>query len=50
MHDMEAEFLLKAIKQYGSIQKVADAFQVDRTTIFRKTRNYKKAASRDAAG
>lgn len=50
MHDMEAEFLLKAIRQYGSIQKVADVFQVDRTTIFRKTRNYKKAVSKDTAG
>ncbi len=36
---LEREILEKAIETYGSITKVAELFQVDRTTIFRKLKN-----------
>ncbi len=36
---LEREILEKAIETYGSIAKVAELFQVDRTTIFRKLKN-----------
>ncbi|NLY40919.1 MAG: sigma 54-interacting transcriptional regulator [Desulfovibrionales bacterium] len=36
MGDMERDFLQQAIALHGSVQKVADLFQVDRSTIFRK--------------
>ncbi|MDR1659487.1 MAG: sigma 54-interacting transcriptional regulator [Desulfovibrio sp.] len=34
--EMERNFLLRAIEEHGSVQKVAKLFQVDRSTIFRK--------------
>jgi transcriptional regulator with PAS, ATPase and Fis domain len=34
--EMEKTFLLRAIEEHGSIQKVAKLFQIDRSTIFRK--------------
>ncbi|MFI3271067.1 MAG: sigma 54-interacting transcriptional regulator [Pseudomonadota bacterium] len=34
--EMERIFLLQAIEVHGSIQKVADLFQINRSTIFRK--------------
>ncbi len=42
MQEIEADFLSRAIKRYGSVQRVADIFQVDRSTIFRKIRQNKK--------
>ena len=36
MADMERDFLRKAIEAHGSVQKVAELFQVNRSTIFRK--------------
>lgn len=36
MADMECDFLKQAIELHGSIQKVADLFQINRSTIFRK--------------
>ncbi len=36
MADMEREFLRRAIEVHGSIRKVAEMFQVNRSTIFRK--------------
>jgi transcriptional regulator with PAS, ATPase and Fis domain len=36
MGDIEREFLEQAIALHGSVQKVAELFQVDRSTIFRK--------------
>ena len=36
MGKMERDFLLKAVAMYGSAQKVAEIFQVNRSTIFRK--------------
>ena len=36
MGKMERDFLLKAVAMYGSVQKVAEIFQVNRSTIFRK--------------
>jgi PAS domain S-box-containing protein len=43
MADIEADFLRQALEVHGSVQKVASLFQVDRSTIFRKTQ--KKPAS-----
>jgi transcriptional regulator with PAS, ATPase and Fis domain len=42
MGEAEADFLRRAIEMYGSVQKVAQVFKLDRSTIFRKL----KAASR----
>ena len=36
MAAMERDFLERALKVHGSIQKVSELFKVDRTTIFRK--------------
>ena len=36
MAEMECDFLRKAIEVHGSVQKVADLFHIDRSTIFRK--------------
>ncbi|MDR0238975.1 MAG: sigma 54-interacting transcriptional regulator [Deltaproteobacteria bacterium] len=36
---LERDILVKAIRTYGSVSKVAELFQVDRTTIFRKLKN-----------
>jgi len=36
---LERDILEKAIKTHGSVSKVAELFQVDRTTIFRKLKN-----------
>ncbi|MDR1777573.1 MAG: sigma 54-interacting transcriptional regulator [Desulfovibrio sp.] len=36
MAELERDFLLRAIEEYGSIRKVADLFQINRSTIFRK--------------
>ena len=36
MAEKERDFLRKAIQAYGSVQKVAKMFKVDRSTIFRK--------------
>ncbi len=36
MADIERDFLLRAVKAHGSVQKVAELFQVNRSTIFRK--------------
>ena len=36
MAEMERDFLLKAIEVHGSVQRVAELFQVNRSTIFRK--------------
>lgn len=40
MAEMEKEILLNALEVYGSIPKVAKAFKVNRTTIFRKIKNF----------
>ncbi len=42
---LEREILEKAIETYGSISKVAEIYQVDRTTIFRKLKNAPGAPS-----
>jgi transcriptional regulator with PAS, ATPase and Fis domain len=39
MAALERDILEKAIKTHGSVSKVAELFQVDRTTIFRKLKN-----------
>ncbi|MBP9944027.1 MAG: hypothetical protein KBF11_05725, partial [Desulfomicrobium sp.] len=36
MADIERDFLQQALEVHGSVQKVADLFQIDRSTIFRK--------------
>ncbi len=36
MQNMEKNFLNEAIEYHGSIQKVAEVFKIDRSTIFRK--------------
>ncbi len=36
MADIERDFLLRAIEIHGSVQKVAEIFQINRSTIFRK--------------
>ncbi len=36
MADVEKDFLQRAIEMHGSVQKVAEIFQVNRSTIFRK--------------
>ena len=36
MADIERSFLLRAIEVHGSVQKVADIFQINRSTVFRK--------------
>ena len=41
MADLEREFLLKAIEVHGSVQKVAELFHVNRTTIFRKLKDHR---------
>lgn len=38
MAEMERDFLLKAIEMHGSVQKVAEIFQINRSTVFRKIR------------
>lgn len=43
MQELEADFLTRAIQRYGSIHKVAELFQVDRSTIFRKIRQSRKS-------
>ncbi|MDO5537205.1 MAG: sigma 54-interacting transcriptional regulator [Desulfovibrionaceae bacterium] len=45
MQELEADFLNRAIERYGSVQKVAEIFQVDRSTIFRKIRQSRKERS-----
>ncbi len=53
MQDAEADFLVRAIERYGSVQKVSELFQVDRSTIFRKIRQKNKqtqAVSTGSAG
>ena len=40
---VERDILTNAIETYGSVSKVAELFQVDRTTIFRKLNNYRAA-------
>ena len=39
MTALERDILEKAIRTYGSVSKVAELYQVDRTTIFRKLKN-----------
>ena len=46
---LERDILEKAIKTHGSVSKVAELFQVDRTTIFRKLKNSRSLADADAA-
>ncbi|MCG8553427.1 MAG: sigma 54-interacting transcriptional regulator [Desulfobacterales bacterium] len=41
MAEMEKELLINALEMYGSIPKVAEAFSVNRTTIFRKMKKFK---------
>lgn len=41
MADIEREILHKALHVHGSVQKVAEVFQVNRSTIFRKLRGEK---------
>ena len=36
MAEMERDFLLKAIEVHGSVQRVAELFQINRSTVFRK--------------
>jgi transcriptional regulator with PAS, ATPase and Fis domain len=36
MADIERDFLQQALEVHGSVQKVANLFQIDRSTIFRK--------------
>lgn len=43
---MEREILENAIKTHGSVNRVAELFQVDRTTIFRKLKGRNKHAGR----
>ncbi len=47
MQELEADFLVRAIERYGSVQKVAEIFQVDRSTIFRKIRHSRKREQTD---
>lgn len=46
MAALEREILEKAIQTYGSITRVAEIFQVDRTTIFRKLKNAPELSGR----
>ena len=43
MEEIEADFLLRAIERYGSADKVAKRFQVNRSTVFRKIRKGRKS-------
>ncbi len=43
MEEIEADFLLRAIERYGSVDKVAKRFQVNRSTVFRKIRKGRKS-------
>ena len=36
MAEKERDFLLKAIEVHGSVQRVAELFQINRSTVFRK--------------
>ncbi|MBQ4125035.1 MAG: sigma 54-interacting transcriptional regulator [Desulfovibrio sp.] len=40
MAEAEADFLRRAIEMYGSVQKVAQVFKLDRSTIFRKLKGF----------
>ena len=42
MAEKEREFLLKAVEVHGSVQRVADFFHTNRSTIFRKLQGAKK--------
>ena len=44
---LERDILEKAIRTYGSVNKVAELFQVDRTTIFRKLKTTPGLADAD---
>lgn len=46
MTEAEGDFLSRAIAMYGSVQKVAEMFQVDRSTIFRKIRAARKVSAK----
>lgn len=50
MADMERDFLHKAIEAHGSVRKVAELFQVNRSTIFRKLQMEKGTAKRKKRG
>ncbi len=41
MADIERGILRKALKVHGSVQKVAEVFKVNRSTIFRKLHSEK---------
>ena len=47
MADIEKDFLLRAIAVHGSIQKVAELFHVNRSTIFRKLSHHGEALPKE---
>lgn len=47
MAEMERDFLLKAIQVHGSVQKVAELFQVNRSTVFRKLQALRPETKKD---
>ncbi len=49
MADIERDFLQRAIEIHGSVQKVAELFQINRSTIFRKLQNAEADKGDDSA-
>ncbi len=45
MADIERDLLRRALDQVGSVQQVADMFQINRTTLFRKLRGVQSESS-----
>jgi len=48
MAEVECDFLLRAIEVHGSVRRVAELFQIDRSTVFRKLQLC-RAAGKSAA-
>ena len=42
--EMERDFLLKAIEVHGSVQRVAELFQINRSTVFRKLQSLRRSS------
>lgn len=46
MAEVECDFLLRAVEIHGSVRRVAELFQIDRSTVFRKLQACRAAAGR----
>ncbi|MDE7065800.1 MAG: sigma 54-interacting transcriptional regulator [Desulfovibrionaceae bacterium] len=44
MAEVERDFLLKAIEVHGSVQKVAELFRINRSTVFRKIQGTRRTS------